>query len=60
MWIGLDKNSIKFDKNVIVGIIYRMPGQNMGAFNTYLAQTYQTIMKENKMVYHLGDYNINL
>ena len=47
--------------NIIVGVIYRHPSMDLTDFNcNYLNQLLQNISKEQKSVFLLGDYNVNL
>ena len=47
-------------KNIIVGIIYRPPDQKVKDFLCDLDLLLDKISPENKIVYLLGDYNLNL
>ena len=47
-------------KNVIVGVIYRPPGHNAEFFLDKLDTCLNNITQENKDVYLMGDFNINL
>lgn len=47
-------------RNVIVGCIYRPPGNNLKNFNEVISDTLGKLNKINSYVYLLGDYNINL
>ena len=62
---GIDCLFIEIDrvgyKNIIVGVIYRPPDQDINVFNQFTDQLLSTITKnENKLVYIIGDFNINL
>ena len=48
------------DKNVIVGIVYRPPDQNLNEFLCDLDIVLNSFSKENKSVFLLGDWNVNL
>ena len=47
-------------KNVIVGVIYRPPNHNLDNFLSKLDEFLSIIAQENKEVYLMGDYNIDL
>ena len=47
--------------NIIVGCIYRHPNMSITEFNTlYLTPLFYIIGKENKKIFLMGDFNINL
>ena len=47
-------------KNIVVGVIYRPPGQDVNEFNVFIDKVLSMITKNDKLVYLMGDYNINL
>lgn len=47
-------------KNIIVGIIYRDPNKSVIDFNENFNQCLEHLTLENKHVYIMGDFNINL
>ena len=47
-------------KNIIVGIIYRPPGNKLEEFNKTLDIILSKIDKENKLCYIMGDFNVDL
>ena len=51
--------SIK-SKNTILSTIYRPPGGNFKAFNTFLKDTYSISLKSNKLFLVIGDFNLNV
>ena len=59
LFIEISKNSIKSDKNVIVGICYRPPQVCAQKFIQELHFLLDRLHKMNKVVYLLGDFNIN-
>ena len=59
LFIEISKNSIKSDKNVIVGICYRPPQVCAQKFIQELHFLLERLHKMNKVVYLLGDFNIN-
>ena len=47
--------------NIIVGVIYRQPSMDLNDFNcNYLNQLIENISKEQKSIFLLGDFNVNL
>ena len=47
--------------NIVVGIIYRHPSMDLNDFNcNYLNKLLENISKEQKSVFLLGDFNVNL
>ena len=57
IWIEI-KNSKS--QNVLCGCAYRHPNTNVDKFNDYINQTMEKISKENKLIFLIGDFNINL
>lgn len=47
-------------KNIIVGVIYRPPNQNLNSFVNEFSELAEKISRENKILYIMGDFNINL
>ena len=47
-------------ENVVVGVIYRPPNQNIDEFIIFLNSLTAKISKENKLFYLMGDFNLNL
>ena len=47
-------------KGIIVGIVYRPPNQNANDFVQYINSIMTKISKENKYIYLMGDFNLNL
>ena len=50
----------KFGKNIIVGTLYRPPGNNVNNFLENLDKELDKISSENKHIYMMGDFNIDL
>ena len=48
------------EKNIIVGIIYRPPDSKLNEFLSDLDQVMGKISKENKLVFLMDDWNLNL
>ena len=51
---------IKGKKNIIIGCIYKYPKLDINEFNTLFENTMEKFSFENKELYLLGDYNIDL
>ena len=60
IFIEINKEKIRKDKNVIIGVIYRPPDRDIKVFNEYVSELLDKIRSENKCVACLGDYNISL
>ena len=48
------------EKNIIVGVVYRPPNQNLQEFMNSLDLLLASISKENKICYVVGDWNLDL
>ena len=59
IFIEIDKEIFKKDKNIIIGVIYRPPDSDLNALNTSMSLLLSEL-QENKHCYIMGDYNINL
>ena len=47
--------------NILVGVIYRHPSMDLADFNcNYLNKLLENISKEQKSIFLLGDFNVNL
>jgi hypothetical protein len=60
VFIELDKCITHTCKNVIVAVIYRPPNTDVTKFTEHIESVLDTVNKENKFCYLMGDYNINL
>jgi exonuclease III len=60
IWLEVDCSNLTNSKNKIIGCIYRKPGADIELFNEKLSSTFETIRRENKTIYHFGDFNIDL
>ena len=47
-------------KNIVIGVVYRPPDRNFNDFNEELDQLVSIVSEENKTVFLLGDWNLNL
>ena len=48
------------ERNVIVGLIYRPPNQNVNDFVTRMNNVLEKISQDKKTCYLMGDFNLNL
>jgi hypothetical protein len=60
LWLEIDKTKLGTPKNILIGCIYRIPGQNPDLFNEKMSSILTLISSENKLIYHTGDYNLDL
>jgi hypothetical protein len=60
IWLELDKRTTGTTKNILYGCIYRRPDTDIKVFNDRLLSVMDIIRHENKFIYHVGDYNIDL
>ena len=59
IFIEVDKSIFKSKYNVIIGEIYRPPSSQLKTFNIELGNLLNTIEREKKYAFLMGDYNIN-
>ena len=60
LFIEVDKSVFKTERNMVIGVIYRIPDRDANKFNENLNIVMGHIKDENKISYILGDYNLNL
>ena len=60
IFIELSKSETGLIKDTVIGMIYRPPNQDIYKFNESLAEILQILKQENKLIYLMGDFNINL
>ena len=60
VFIEINKDALTTDKNIVIGVIYRIPNRNLKDFNTQIASVLEQLRIEKKLVYLMGDYNIDL
>ena len=60
LFIEISKDSTGLAKDTIIGMIYRPPNQDITMFQETLSIILQCIKRENKLLYLMGDFNINL
>ena len=60
VFIEIEKANFGTPKNVLIGVIYRPPASDINSFSQQFAEILHKLDKENKLVYLMGDFNINL
>jgi hypothetical protein len=60
VFIEIGKEEMRTTKNIIIGLMYRIPNTNTISFNDELKLILNTLNQENKFIYMMGDYNIDL
>ena len=58
--VEAEKHVLKTSKNVVISVIYRPPNTDVRIFIDKMNIMLDTIMKEHKLCYLLGDYNSNI
>jgi hypothetical protein len=60
IFIEIPKHNINTDKDVLVGVVYRPPNTDISEFNQLLSEILHKCSHESKLLYLVGDFNINL
>ena len=60
VFVEIVKSAAGTNQDVVVGQIYRPPNTNVDLFNECISSILQRVKRENKILYLLGDYNINI
>ena len=60
LFIEITKESSRREKNCIVGVTYRPPNTDVQLFMEKLSEMLNLIKTENKSIYIMGDFNINI
>ena len=60
LFIEVDSNVFQTSSNIIIGIVYRMPDSSIDIFNDRMTDILNKVNKDNKLLYMLGDLNIDL
>ena len=60
IFVEINKDVLGTRKNVVIGVIYRIPNNNLSYFNEKISHFLDQMQRENNIVYLLGDYNVNL
>ena len=59
IFIEIHKSFTGHKRDVIIGLMYRPPNRDLDQFNQDLAVVLETITRERKFCYILGDYNLD-
>ena len=59
-FIELPQNVARFDKNVVIGVVYRPPNSDFDQFNDTISELLVRLNNERKYCVLMGDFNINL
>ena len=57
LWVEINNHKAK---NFLCCCLYRHPSSDLSSFINYLTSTLQKVQKENKVLFIMGDFNINL
>ena len=60
IFVQLSHESIKSTRDIIIGVIYRKPNTDVKSFVHEMSDLLSLLQQTNKVVYIMGDYNINL
>ena len=60
LFIEIPKTAISTEKNIIIGVIYRPPNQDIKSFCEKLEEIISHVKCEEKILYLMGDFNINI
>ena len=60
LFVEIDKEQFGKEKNIIIGVIYRPPDTDIKEFNEVMMKSLSLLKAEKKLVYLMGDFNINL
>ena len=60
IFIEIDKDLFNKNWNIIIGVIYRPPNTDLKLFSDDINELLDTLEREHKYCYLMGDYNINL
>ena len=60
LFIEIDKSVFGSGRNILIGVIYRPPNTDIKLFIDHMKEVLEYVQTENKVLYLVGDYNINL
>ena len=60
IFIELLKQESGLDRDVLIGIVYRPPNQSIENFTKLVFERINSLKNENKILYVMGDFNINI
>ena len=58
VFVEIDKKEYQTNRNIIIGLVYRPPSTPILKFNEQLEKLLNSIQREKKYAYLLGDFNI--
>ena len=58
VFVEIDKKEYQTNRNIIIGILYKPPSTSILKFNEQLEKLLNSIQREKKYAYLLGDFNI--
>lgn len=60
LFVEISMNSFGISKNSLIAVIYRPPNTDLQKFNDKISEVLNNIKNENKDIYVVGDFNVNL
>ena len=60
IFIEIDRELVNMSRNVVIGVIYRVPNTDIASFIKSISYVLDIVKKEKKVCYLLGDYNLDL
>jgi hypothetical protein len=60
IFVELEKDNFSVSSNIIVGLVYRPPNTDVREFTDLMSDILEKLSNENKLIYLMGDFNINL
>ena len=60
IFIEIDRHIFQTPSNIVIGLIYRMPDASVDIFNERITDILNIINREKKIIYLIGDLNIDL
>ena len=60
LFIEIDKEVFGCEKNIAIGVMYRPPNHDINQFIECTKEILEKVHQENKFLYLIGDFNINL
>ena len=60
VFVEVDKDTTGTKRNLIIGCIYRPPWADLSEYNSCMTNTLALLQTENKYIFLLGDYNVDI
>ena len=60
VFVEVDQNTTGTKRNLIISCIYRPPWVDLSEYNTCMTNTLVLLQNENKYIFVLGDYNVDI